>query len=156
MSVKPIPEGFHSLTVYLSIKDAAKAIEFYKKAFGAIENFRLEGPNGRVGHAELQIGDSRLMLADPCDQGGVSSPDARANAGFSMHLYVADSDAQFKRAVEAGAKVERDVQDQFYGDRGGAVRDPFGNLWFISTHKIDLTPDEIRQRAEEAFKQMQG
>jgi PhnB protein len=156
MSVKPIPEGFHSLTVYLSIKDAAKAIEFYKKAFGAVENFRLDGPNGRVGHAELQIGDSRLMLADLCDQGAVSSQDVSANAGFSMHLYVADSDAQFKRAVEAGAKVERDVQDQFYGDRGGAVRDPFGNLWFISTHKVDLTPDEIRQRAEVAFKQMQG
>ncbi|MDB5982384.1 MAG: glyoxalase [Pseudomonas sp.] len=156
MSVKPIPEGFHSLTVYLGVKDAAKAIEFYKKAFGAVENFRLDGPDGRVGHAELQIGDSRLMLADPCDQGGMSSPDASGKTPFSMHLYVPDSDAQFKRAVEAGAKVEREVQDQFYGDRGGAVRDPFGHMWFISTHKEDLTPDEIRERAKAAFQQMQS
>lgn len=156
MSVKAIPEGFHSLTVYMGVKDASKAIEFYKKAFGAIENFRLNSPDGKVGHAELQIGDSRLMLADPCDQGGFASADPNGKTSFGMHLYVPDVDAQFKRAIDAGAKVERAVQDQFYGDRSGTLRDPFGHLWFISTHKEDLTPEEIGKRAEVAFKQMQS
>lgn len=156
MTVKAIPEGFHSLTVYMGVKDAAKAIEFYKKAFGAVENFRLNGPDGKVGHAELQIGDSRLMLADPCDQGGLGSPDLEGKTSFGMHLYVPDVDAQYQRAIDAGAKVERAVQDQFYGDRSGTLRDPFGHLWFISTHKEDLTPEEIGLRAEAAFKQMQS
>lgn len=156
MSVKAIPEGFHSLTVYMGVKDAAKAIEFYKKAFGATENYRLDMPGGKVGHAELQIGDSRLMLADPCDQGAFTSADPNGKTSFGMHLYVPDVDAQFKRAVDAGAKVENEVKDQFYGDRSGSVRDPFGHLWFISTHKEDLTPEEIGKRAAEAFKQMQA
>ncbi|MEB0091718.1 VOC family protein [Pseudomonas sp. CCI4.2] len=155
MSVKAIPEGFHSLTVYMGVKDAAKAIEFYKEAFGAVESFRLSGPDGRVGHAELQIGDSRLMLCDPCDQGGFSSADPNGVTSFGMHLYVTDVDAQFKRAIDAGAKVSREVQDQFYGDRSGTLRDPFGHLWFIATHKEDLTPEEIGKRAEVAFKQAQ-
>ncbi|MDB6141400.1 MAG: glyoxalase [Pseudomonas sp.] len=156
MSVKPIPEGFHSLTVYLAVKDAAKAIDFYKKAFGAIEHFRLNSPDGKVGHAELQIGSSRLMMCDPCDQGGFTSPSLDSKPSFAMHLYVPDVDAQFKRAIDAGAKVEREVQDQFYGDRMGTLKDPFGHLWLVSTHKQDLTPDEIGERAKEAFKQMQS
>ncbi|MGV8920021.1 MAG: VOC family protein [Pseudomonas sp.] len=156
MSVKPIPEGFHSLTVYMGVKDAAKAIDFYKQAFGALEHFRLNTPDGRVGHAEIQIGDSRVMLSDPCDQGGFTSPDPHAKSTFAMHLYVPDVDAQFKRALDAGAKVEREVQDQFYGDRMGTLKDPFGHLWLVSTHKKDLTPEEIGKRAEAAFKQAQS
>lgn len=156
MSVKAIPEGFHSLTVYMGVKDAAKAIEFYKKAFGATENFHLNNPDGKVGHADIQIGDSRLMLADPCDQGGFKSADPMSKTSFGMYLYVPDVDTQFKRAVDAGATVVSEVKDQFYGDRSGAVRDPFGHLWFIATHKEDLTPEQIGKRADVAFKQMQA
>jgi PhnB protein len=153
MSVKPIPDGQHSLTVYMGVSPADQAIEFYKKAFDAQEMFRLDGPGGKVGHAELQIGDSRLMLAEPCDQGGFVSPAPGSQTSFAMHLYVADVDAQFKRAVESGATVVSEVQDMFYGDRSGSVRDPFGHLWFIGTHKEDLTPDEIRERAAKRFAQ---
>jgi PhnB protein len=151
MSVKAIPDGQHSLTVYMGVSPAAEAIEFYKKAFGAELMFRLDGPDGRVGHAELQIGDSRLMLAEPCDMGGFSSPEHGKKTSFGMHLYVTDVDAQFKRAIEAGATVVDDVKDQFYGDRTGSLKDPFGHLWFIATHKEDLTPEQIRQRAMEMF-----
>jgi PhnB protein len=151
MSVKPIPEGQHSLTVYMGVSPAAEAIEFYKKAFGAKEMFRLDAPGGRVGHAELQIGDSRMMLSEPCDQGGFASPEHGSKTSFAMHLYVPDVDEQFKRAVDAGAEVVTQVQDMFYGDRSGSVRDPFGHLWFIGTHKEDLTPEEIRERAEAMF-----
>jgi len=153
MSVKPIPEGQHSLTVYMGVSPAADAIEFYKKAFGAQEMFRLDAPDGRVGHAELQIGDSRLMLSEPCDQGGFVSPQAGSKTSFAMHLYVPDVDEQFKRAIEAGASVVTEVQDMFYGDRSGSVRDPFGHLWFIGTHKEDVSPDEIRERAMKMFGQ---
>jgi PhnB protein len=153
MSVKPIPEGQHSLTVYMGVSPATDAIEFYKKAFGAQEMFRLDAPDGRVGHAELQIGDSRLMLSEPCDQGGFVSPQAGSKTSFAMHLYVPDVDEQFKRAIEAGASVVTEVQDMFYGDRSGSVRDPFGHLWFIGTHKEDLSPDEIRERAMKMFGQ---
>lgn len=153
MSVKPIPEGQHSLTVYMGVSPAAEAIEFYKKAFGAHEMFRLDAPGGRVGHAELQIGDSRMMLSEPCEQGGFASPEPGSKTSFAMHLYVPDVDEQFKRAVEAGATVVSEVQDMFYGDRSGSVRDPFGHLWFIGTHKEDLTPEQIRERAMKMFGQ---
>lgn len=153
MSARPIPEGQHSLTVYMGVSPAAEAIEFYKKAFGAQEMFRLDAPGGRVGHAELQIGDSRLMLSEPCDQGGFVSPQPGIKTSFAMHLYVPDVDEQFKRAVAAGASVVTEVQDMFYGDRSGSVRDPFGHLWFIGTHKEDLSPDEIRERAMKMFGQ---
>lgn len=151
MSVKAIPDGQHSLTVYMGVSPADQAIEFYKTAFGAIEMFRLDGPDGRVGHAELQIGDSRLMLAEPCDMGGFSSPVSGQKTSFGMHLYVNDVDAQFKRAIDSGATVVDEVKDQFYGDRTGSLKDPFGHLWFIATHKEDLTPEQIRQRAMEMF-----
>ena len=152
MAVKPIPEGQHSITPYLAIADAAKAIAFYKQAFGAIEMFRLEGPGGRVGHAELRIGDSSLMLADPCDmEGGLRASQSLADASVGLHLYVEDSDRVYAQAIAAGASQVHPVSDQFYGDRSGTLKDPFGNLWFVSTHKEDLSPEQIRARAAKLF-----
>jgi len=153
MAAKPIPEGQHSITPYLAIKDAAKAIEFYKKAFGAVEMFRLEGPDGRVGHAELKIGDSSLMLADPCDnmEGGLTASQKLDGAAVGLHLYVEDCDKVYAQALAAGATQLHEVMDQFYGDRSGTLKDPFGNLWFVSTHKEDLSPEEIRARAAKMF-----
>jgi PhnB protein len=147
--VKPIPDGYHSLTTYLSIKGAAAAIAFYKQAFGAEELYRLPMPDGRVGHAELQIGDSRLMLADEMPEmpGAISkSPRTLGGVSSGLNLYVGDVDAQFKRAVDAGATVKRPVTDQFYGDRSGTVEDPFGHVWTISTHVEDVSPEEIAKR----------
>jgi PhnB protein len=147
--VKPIPEGYHTVTPYLSVKGATNALSFYKRAFGAEELYRLEMPDGRIGHAELKIGDSRIMLADEM----LDMPDAitasprtlgRPTCGFL--IYVADCDAHFKRAVDAGATVKRPVQNQFYGDRSGTVEDPFGNVWTFGTHIEDVSPDEMRKR----------
>ncbi|MEW9678254.1 VOC family protein [Pseudomonas sp. TE50-2] len=152
MAVKPIPEGQHSLTPYLGIKDAAKAIEFYKKAFGAVEMFRLEDPQGRVGHAELKIGDSSLMLGDPCDMPNTLKPSQTIeHPAVGLHLYVADCDKIYAQAIAAGAKPMSEVKDQFYGDRSGTLKDPFNNMWFISTHKEDLSVEEIRARAAKMF-----
>ena len=152
MAVKPIPEGQHSITPYLAISDAAKAIEFYAKAFGAVEMFRLDAPGGRVGHAELKIGDSSLMLGDPCDmEGGLTASQKLAGAAVGLHLYVDDCDKVYAQALACGATQLREVTDQFYGDRSGTLKDPFGNIWFVSTHKEDLSPDEIRDRAAKMF-----
>ncbi|MFJ9643026.1 VOC family protein [Streptomyces sp. NPDC101206] len=152
MAVNPIPEGQHSIAPYLGIKDAAKAIEFYKEAFGAVELFRLESPDGRIGHAELKIGDSTLMLADPTDvEGGLTASQSLGGAAVAIHLFVADSDKVCRQAVAAGATQVRPVKDQFYGDRSGSLMDPFGNLWFVATHKEDLTPEEVRSRAAKLF-----
>ena len=152
MAVKPIPEGQHSLTPYLGIKDAAKAIEFYKKAFGAVEMFRLEDPQGRVGHAELKIGDSSLMLGDPCDMPNTLKPSQTIeHPAVGLHLYVADCDNIYAQAIAAGAKPMSEVKDQFYGDRSGTLKDPFNNMWFISTHKEDLSVEVIRARAAKMF-----
>jgi PhnB protein len=149
MPVKPIPAGYHAVTPYLSVKGAAQALAFYKKAFGAQELYRLPMPDGRVGHAEIQIGDSRIMLADEMPE----MPDAAAKspatlggttAGFC--LYVADVDAQFKQALDAGATVKRPVQNQFYGDRSGTLEDPFGHVWTIATHVEDVSPEEMQKR----------
>ena len=152
MAAKPIPDGQHSITPYLAISNAAKAIEFYKQAFGATEMFRLEGPDGTVGHAELRIGDSSLMLGDPCDrEGGLTASQKLAGAGVGLHLYVEDCDKVYAQALAAGGTQLHPVSDQFYGDRSGTLKDPFGNIWFVSTHKEDLTPDEIRARAAKMF-----
>ncbi|WP_260618105.1 VOC family protein [Streptomyces sp. WAC07149] len=152
MAVDFVPQGQHSIAPYLGIRDAAKAIEFYKKAFGAVETFRLDTPEGRVGHAELKIGDSTLMLAEPTGtEGGLSASQSLDGAAVALHLYVEDSDKVYRQAVAAGAVQVREVQDQFYGDRSGALKDPFGNLWFIATHKEDLTSEEVRARAAQLF-----
>jgi len=148
MSVKPIPEGYHSITPYLGIQKAAQAIDFYKKAFGAIEVMRLAMPDGSIGHAELRIGDCPIMLGTPCDQGPLSNPDNSPSVG--LHLYVTDVDKSYKQAIEAGATVISEVKDQFYGDRSGTLKDPYGHLWFLATRKEDLTQEQIEQRSQPA------
>jgi PhnB protein len=152
MAAKPIPEGQHSITPYLGIKDAHLAIEFYKKAFNAQEMFRLDSPDGRVGHAELKIGDSSLMLAEPCgESGGLTASQSVNGVAVGLHLYVEDCDQIYAQAIAAGATQVSPLQDQFYGDRSGTVKDPFGNLWFVSTHKEELSVEEIRARAAKMF-----
>jgi PhnB protein len=147
--VNPIPDGYHSVTPYLSVKGAAKAIEFYKRAFGATELVRMGMPDGRVGHAELQIGDSRIMLADEMlemSEAVARSPASLGGTTFGLNVYLPDVDAQFQRAIEAGATVKRPVQTQFYGDRSGTVADPFGHMWTLSTHVEDVSPEEMKKR----------
>jgi PhnB protein len=146
-NVKPIPDGYHSVTPYLCIDGAAKALDFYKKVFGATEVLKMQEPGGKVGHAELQIGDSRIMLADEYPDMGFRSPRAIGGSPVSIHLYVEDADAVFNRAVAAGAKSLRPMKDQFYGDRSGSVEDPFGHWWHIATHTEDLSEEEIGRRA---------
>jgi PhnB protein len=152
MSVKPIPEGYHSVTPYLSIKGATEAIEFYKRAFNAIEIFRLPTPSGEIGHAEIKIADSHIMMSDPCEESPIPSPQALGGSSVGLHLYVEDVDAIFTQAVNAGASEVKPVEAQFYGDRMGTLKDPFGHIWFLSTHKEDLDPEEIQERAEALFK----
>jgi len=154
MAVESIPAGYRSVTPYLSIEGAAKAIEFYKRAFGATELFRLDAPNGKIGNAELKIRDTILMLGDPCEESTFRSPQSLGGSSVGLHLYVEDVDVQFARAVEAGAKIVQPVEDQFYGDRMGTLEDPFGHVWFLATHKEDLSPEEISKRAETFFKQV--
>lgn len=154
MTVKFIPDGYHVVTPYLMIKGAAEAIEFYKRAFGAAELFKMITPGDRIGHAEIKIGDSRLMLADDFGtEGAFRNPQSSGYSSIGLHVYVEDVDALFAQAINAGAKAVRPVQDQFYGDRTGTLEDPFGHIWFLATHKEDLSPDEIKQRAEAMFKQ---
>ena len=147
MAVKPIPEGYHSVTPYLIIGGAAKAIDFYKKAFGATELMRFPTPDGKVGHAEIKIGDSAVMLADEYPEMGYKGPPALGGSPVSIMLYVEDVDSIFKRAVAAGATVKEAVQDKFYGDRGGTLIDPFGHIWHIATHKEDVSLEEMERRA---------
>lgn len=149
-TVKPIPEGYHTVTPYLIVKNAARAIEFYKKAFGATELMRMAEPSGRIGHAEIRIGDSPIMLADEVPEMGFRSPESLGGSPVSILLYVEDVDAVFSQAVATGAKVQRPVADQFYGDRTGGVTDPFGHIWYIATHKEDVSPEEMRKRAAAA------
>jgi len=148
MAVKPIPEGYHSVTPYLTVDDAAAAIEFYKKAFGATERGRMEAPDGTIGHAELAIGDSILMLSDQFPQGSTRSPKDLGGTTGSIFMYVGDVVA---RAIDAGATIAMEVADQFWGDRFGTVRDPFGHLWSVATHIEDVPPDEMAERAKEAM-----
>jgi len=146
MPVKPIPDGYAGMQPYLAVDGAAKAIEFYQNAFGATVVMRLDMPDGKIGHAEIKIGQAILMLADP-PGGRFKSPTDLGGTSVGLHFYVEDVDATFARAVAAGATVERPVQDQFYGDRSGGLIDPFGHVWWFATHKEDLTPEEIGQRA---------
>ena len=145
--VKPVPEGHHSVTPYLVVDGAARALDFYGRVFGAAERMRMPGPDGKVGHAEISIGDSVIMLADEHPEVGARGPRAFGGSPVSLMLYVADVDATVKTAVAAGAKVLRPVEDKFYGDRSGSIEDPFGHHWHVSTHKEDVPPDEMKRRA---------
>ncbi len=145
--IKPIPKGYHAVTPYLSVKGAAGAIAFYKKAFGAKEVMRMPGPGGTIGHAEIQVGDSRIMLADEFPEMNFRSPRSVGGTPVNIHLYVADVDKVVKKAVAAGAKSLRPVADQFYGDRSGSLEDPFGHVWHIATHIKDIPVKELKKRA---------
>lgn len=149
-SVKPIPEGYHSVTPYLIVKGGAQAIEFYKTAFGATELIRMARPDGKIGHAEIRIGDSVIMLADENPAMGSLSPQAVGGTPVLIHLYVEDADAVFNRGVAAGGTVERPLKDQFYGDRTGRIVDPFGHRWYVATHKEDVAPEELKKRVAAA------
>ncbi len=144
---KPIPDGYHAVTPYLICRGADKAIEFYTRAFGATELYRMPGPDARIMHAELQVGDSRVMLADETEE--FKSPLSVGGASVSMMLYVNDVDATFRRALDAGATALRDVKNQFYGDRSGTLADPFGHVWTIGTHVEDVSPEEMTRRMAE-------
>jgi PhnB protein len=154
MAVKPIPEGYTSATPYLAVDDAAEAIEYYKKAFGAKERVRMEAPGGKIGHAELEIGDSLVMLADPFPQSSTRPPKELGGTSVSVFMYVEDVDAVVKQAVDAGATVTMDVADQFWGDRFGSVSDPFGHSWSIATHVEDVPPEEMAERSKAAMAAM--
>ena len=153
MSVKPIPDGYHAATPYLIVKGAAQAIDFYKRAFGATEQFSMAGPDGGVMHAEIKIGDSVIMLADEHPTMGYRGPQAFGGTPVSMLLYVEDVDARFKQAVAAGATVRSELTNQFYGDRSGTLVDPFGHVWTLATHVEDVSPEEMRRRGEAMSKQ---
>lgn len=145
--VSPIPEGYHSLTPYLIVKDAAKAINFYKNAFGATELLKMDSPNGKIMHCELQIGDSRVMLSDESPNMGHRPPE-EGEGSFSLVLYVKNVDDTFDRAVKAGAKIIHELKNEFYGDRMGTLLDPFGHKWNLATHIEDVSPEEMKERAQ--------
>jgi len=145
--VKPIPAGYHAVTPYLSIKGAADAIAFYKRAFAAKEIMRMPAPGGTIGHAEIQIGDSRIMLADEYPDLNFHGPKTFGGTSVHINLYVPDVDGVVKKAVATGAKVLRPVTDQFYGDRSGSLEDPFGHVWHVATHKEDIPMKELKKRA---------
>ncbi len=155
-TVKPIPDGYHSVTPYLIYKDAASAIDFCKQAFGAKEMMRMAKPDGRIGHAELRIGDSVIMLADEAPEIGARGPESFGGTPVLIHLYVADVDAVVARALAAGAKLLRPVENQFYGDRSGGVTDPFGHVWYVATHTEDVSHEQLQERMEALIKQKAG
>jgi PhnB protein len=149
--VSYIPKGYHTVTPYLVIKGAAKAIEYYKNVFGATVVERMDGPDGRVGHAELQIGDSRIMLADENPSMGARSAESIGASPVSLYVYIPDCDKVVEKAAAGGAKILKPVQDQFYGDRSGFIQDPFGHLWGVATHVEDVSPEEMKERAKKAM-----
>jgi PhnB protein len=151
MAVKPIPEGYRMVTPYLAVEDAAGAIEYYKKAFGASERVRMDAPGGKIGHAELEIGDSLVMLSDPFPQSSAKPPNEVGAATSSIFMYVEDVDAAVKKAVDAGATIVMEPEDQFWGDRFGTIKDPYGHIWGIATHVEDVSPEEIERRGREAM-----
>lgn len=155
MAIKPVPEGYHSVTAALIVNDGARALDFYRKAFGAQELMRM--PMGdKIGHAEFQIGDTRLMLSDEWPDMSLLSPRSRGGTTVSLMIYVPDVDAAFKRALDAGGTVERPVEDQFYGDRAGTLIDPFGHRWTLATHVEDVSPEEMNRRMEQWTKAQAG
>ena len=151
MAVKPIPDGYPQITPYLLVDDAAAAIEFYASVFGATERLRMPAPGGKIGHAELQLGDSLLMVADEFPETGGRSPRTVGGSPVIVSVYVEDVDAVFERAVQAGATALRPVEDQFYGDRTAQLEDPFGHQWSVATHVEDVPPDEMEKRMAEAM-----
>lgn len=152
--VSPIPEGYHSITPYLIVKDATKAIDFYKKAFGAKEIFRMDAPGGKIGHCELMIGDSRIMMADEFPDMGSTAPEG-ANRSFSLMIYVENVDEFFDMAVDHGARIIKPLKDQFYGDRMGTIQDPFGHNWHVASHIEDVSTEEMQKRAQAAWNKQQ-
>jgi uncharacterized glyoxalase superfamily protein PhnB len=150
-SAKPVPQGHHTVTPHLVVRNASEAIAFYKKALGAVELGRMPAPDGRLMHAALQIGDSRVFLCDECLEYGAAGPQALGGSPVTVHLYVEDADAVFNRAVDAGATVAMPLADMFWGDRYGKLTDPFGHHWSVATHLEDLTPEQMQERAAAAF-----
>ena len=152
--VNPIPTGYHTATPYLTLNDCARAIDFYKKAFGAQEVMRMEGPGGKIGHAEIKIGDSPIMLADEMPGAGNRAPKTLGGTTVGVFLYVNDVDSSYKQAVDAGAKADKPPADMFWGDRFGQLTDPFGHSWSMATHKEDVAPAEMRKRMQQQMAQM--
>ena len=151
MPVKPVPEGYTTLSPYLVVDGAAQAIDYYKRVFGATERGRFDGPDGKVAHAELQIGDTVMMVADPSEQTNIKSPTQLGGISAALFMYVEDVDAAVQRAVDAGATITQPVDDMFWGDRYGKVTDPFGHEWLIATHIEDVSPEEMAERVKEAM-----
>ncbi|MEA2242661.1 MAG: PhnB protein [Solirubrobacteraceae bacterium] len=154
MATKAIPDGYHTVSPYLAVEDAASAIDYYVSAFGAKEVVRMDAPGGKIGHAELEVGDSRIMLSDPFPGGSTQPPKQLGGTSVSVFMYVEDVDAVVQRAVEAGATVTMEVADQFWGDRFGAITDPFGHVWSIATHVEDVPAEEMAERAKAAMAAM--
>jgi PhnB protein len=154
MPAKPVPEGYHTLTPYLAVEDATAAIDFYQRAFGAKERVRMPGPDGMIAHAELEIGDSKVMLADPFPQSSTRPPKELGGTSVGIFVYVENVDEVFQKAVDAGATATMEPDDQFWGDRFGSVTDPFGHSWQISTHVEDVPPEEMEKRSKEWMAQM--
>jgi len=151
---KPIPQGYRSVTPYLTLNDAARALDFYKRAFGAQEVMRMDAPGGKIGHAEIKIGDSMIMLADEMPGSGTRSPQSLGATTAGIFLYVENADAVFNQAVSAGAHAEAPMADMFWGDRYGRLKDPFGHSWSVATHKEDVAPAEMSKRMQEAAAKM--
>ena len=154
MTTQPIPEGYRTLTTYLTVENGADAIDYYKDVFGAKERIRMEAPDGKIGHAELEIGDSLLMLSDAFPGAASRPPTELGGTTAGAFMYVEDVDAVVKRAVESGATVTMEIADQFWGDRFGSITDPFGHSWSIATHVEDVPPEEIEERAKAAMAEM--
>ena len=154
MATQPIPEGYSTISPYLAVDDAAEAIAYYKKAFGAEETMRMHGPDGKIGHAELKIGDSHVMLSDPFPQATTKSPKELGGTTGTIFMYVEDVDAVVQQAVDAGATVTMEVDNMFWGDRFGSITDPFGHSWSIATHVEDVPPEEMEERSKAAMAAM--